>query len=224
MDMQESIVRIKQLKAESLDLRSKGDLAAAMDRLRSGVETGREAIAAKAGGPSSDPAGRLEWEVADCLGILGGMLLKEKRLREAIEAFREGHDLEMKDGYRLGLTYNSVNYLVALVMDSGWGRLEEFRSRLSEITGKLKERMAGAAASDLWAWADLGLCELLMGNLEAAKSAYTTAAALANAGERRSMLNRLALVKAKTGSNQPGAAACIDEIEKILAWTSEDKA
>lgn len=224
MGIQESIVRIKQLKAESLDLRSKGDLAAAMDRLRSGVETGRETIAAKAGGPPSDPAERLEWEMADCLGILGGMLLKESRLAEAIEAFREGRDLEVKDGYRLGLTYNSVNFLVALVMDSGWGKLEEFRSSLSEITGKLKERLAGAAASDLWAWADLGLCELLMGNLEAAKTAYAAAAALSNAGERRSMLNRLLLVKAKTGSDQPGAAAGIDEIEKILARIPEDKA
>jgi tetratricopeptide (TPR) repeat protein len=217
MGIQESIARIKQLKSESLDLRSKGDLAAAMDRLRSGVETGREAIAAKTCSPSSDPAGRLEWELADCLGILGSMLLKERRVAEAAEAFRQGRNLEMKDGYRLGLTYNSVNYLVALVMGSGWGKLAEFRSSLSEITGKLKERTAGAAANDLWAWADLGMCGLLKGDLEAAKSAYTTAAALASSGERRSMLNRLLLVKAKAGSDQPGATACIDEIERILA-------
>jgi len=217
MSIQEPIVRIKKFKSESFDLRSKGDLKAAMERLRDGVKTGRKAMASKAKSPSSDPAGRVEWELADCLGILGGMLLKQGRVAEAIEAFREGRNLEMKGGYQLGLTYNSVNYLVALVMDSGWETLKESLSSVSEIIDKLRKRTAGSAVNDIWAWADLGMCELLNKNLEAAKSAYTMASKLANAQERRSMFDRLLLVKAKTRSDNADVTAYINEITKILA-------
>jgi tetratricopeptide (TPR) repeat protein len=205
MNTAETIARLRELKSQSQDLRAKGDLTGSIGPLRSGIELGREALA------------QVTWELADCLGMLGGNLLRQGQVRDAIEAFRHGRDLEMSNALDLELTYNTVNFLVARVLEAGWETVRESRSDLVEVIRRLKARTAGSASGDVWAWADLGMCEFLGGRYDLARSAYARAASLATVEQRRSLLERLLMIKDKRPPSAAKAKGFFDTINDVLS-------
>jgi tetratricopeptide (TPR) repeat protein len=217
MPMLDTVGRLRQLKAEALDLRARGDLPGSIGRLRTAIELGRAVLGATDGtAAAGDPAG-LAAEQADCLGILGGNLLRRGDLREAIVVFREGRDLELGAAGQLDSSYNTVNLFVALVLEGGWDSLANVRADLDEAIGRVEARTARTAPADLWAWADLGMCEFLRGRLGAAQSAYARAAALASADQRRSVLARLLLLANTRVPPTPEARESVSQITRVLA-------
>lgn len=205
MSTTEAIARLRESKLQSQALRAKGDLPGSIEALRTGVDVGRTALS------------QVAWELADCLGMLGGSLLRQGDVDGAIEAFRQGRDLEMSSAYDLELTYNTVNFLVARLLESGWETVRESRSDLAEVTRRLQARTAGSAAGDVWTWADLGMCEFLGGRFDLARSAYARAGTLANLEQRRSLRDRLLMIKDKRPPSTAEAQGFLDAINDALS-------
>jgi hypothetical protein len=188
MNATTAIQELRQLKAEAREQRRKGDADSEIRLLRSGVQLGQELMATV---PQDTIPETLAWEAADCLGMLGGALLREGKTREAIAAYQEGRDLEQRFSDSVRLTYNTVNLIVARLMDGGWSTLAGLQQDLQSVVARLKSRAAGDGAQDVWTWADLGMCEFLAGNEEGAEAAYAKAAALGSTEERKSILGGL---------------------------------
>jgi tetratricopeptide (TPR) repeat protein len=216
MDTANTIAKLKQMKAASLRLRREGKMADAIETLRSATEEGHAFIASVSDKASIPDLTEVYWELADCLGMLGGNLLRQEKLDYAIDAFGQGRDIEMSQEAQIDLTYNTVNLVVARALAHGAEALEDAGDDLTEVLLRLRSKTSESGADDKWALADLGMCEFLKGNLDAAKAAYTLAAALATNEERLSLLDRLKMLRDKGAIDKERSAPFLDAIEDIL--------
>src|SRR5688500_17407126 len=120
MNTADVVLELQHLKSEARSRRQHGDFDNEVGRLRLSVERGRAALAENPPAETGGTASPLAWEAADCLGMLGGALLRQAKVPEAIEVFQEGRDLEMSHPDAVKLTYNTVNWFVARLLHGGW--------------------------------------------------------------------------------------------------------
>jgi hypothetical protein len=85
------------------------------------------------------------------------------------------------------------------------------------VTRRLKASTAGSASGDVWAWADLGMCEFLGGHFDLARSAYARAASLANVDQRRSVLDRLRMIQDKRPPSGTEAKRFFEAVNEVLS-------
>ena len=111
-------------------------------------------------------------ELADCYGMKGGIYRRKallghdrKYLVDSARMYKQGLKYEINDSYNLS---NSV--VIPILIDPT--NLEEKRPKIQEGIKKIEEQVQGKRRDQWWAWADLGLFNVLMGNDEAAFKAY----------------------------------------------------
>lgn len=201
---------LQELKAAARELRGKQDLKGAIELLQAGMVEGRAALAA------GNRNVALASEVADCFGMLGGNLIRQGSVSQALAVYRAGRDIEMGvDG--LTMTYNTVNLLVTGLLDEGWHSLHDALPDIEKVITRLETRTHGEAHADVWAWADLGMCEFMRRQFSAAEAAYQQAARLGAADARRSMLDKLCEIRDRWPQDDVERAAFYQRITDILA-------
>jgi len=116
----------------------------------------------------------LSRELADCYGMKGGIYRRwaaldtahsKAMLRKAAEMYNEGLKYEINDSYNL---FNSIVIQVLLEPMS----IDKHYPRINECVVVIQEQVKGSRIDQWWAWADLGLCNLLLGKEDDARLAY----------------------------------------------------
>lgn len=214
MNATTAIQELRQLKAEAREQRRQGDQEGELRTLQLGVQRGQ---AAMSDAPQDSTGGTLAWEVADCLGVLGGALLRQGRVQEAIATYQKGRDLEQSYADAVHLTYNTVNLFVARLLNGGWQTLEGSEQDLQDAIARLKSRAASDGARDVWNWADLGMCSFLAADAPNSLSAYKTAATLGSADERKAILGGLYRIEQVCQPIPPDRASLLQSVKNALA-------
>lgn len=145
-------------------------------------------------GWESDPSLKREernniaWHLADCLGMMGGHHRRLGQLERALEAFERGRQYEKNQQYRIDSSYNTVNAIVVPI-ESGSRDATSQGAALREAVATLEYQIHSpemgekSRKRDRWAYADLGQCRLLLGDVREAATAYEDFIRLSNAGE-----------------------------------------
>ena len=112
-------------------------------------------------------------ELVETFGALGGMLQRLGLLEASLENYSEGGALESRFG--LSSTYNRLNAVKCLLL-AGRRQLRELDPQLRELATQIEInlRRDKSLNDSGWAWADLGDCLALLGNLEEARKAYSS--------------------------------------------------
>jgi len=135
-------------------------------------------------------------EYVETLGARGGMLARLGLLDEALESYSEGATLEEKFG--LPGTYNRLNEIKTSLL-AGKATLGAQAKKIGELAARIDANLrANKSLNDSgWAWADLGDCLALLGDVDAARRAYTTFIAKAANQSPERTLNVLKDIAAK---------------------------
>lgn len=164
----------------------------------------------------------LACRMADCLGMLAGSLVRQGRVGEALAVYRDGRDLEMDPESGVKMTYNTVNLLVTRLLVDGWQTVADAREDIDEAIRRIDARVHGDGRDDLWAWADLGMCEFLRGNYREALIAYRKAAALDNEANRQSMLDKLLEIRDRYPEEGSQRCHFFEQVAGVLSPSATD--
>jgi len=122
----------------------------------------------------SDPKYRADISVqlADCYGIMGGILRREGHHREALESYEKGYKYEESGNTD---TYNLSNTIsLRIILDGSSISSPAMKRKLNDAIEKITQQIvSGKRAGEWWAWADRGMFNLLAGNCDAAIEAYS---------------------------------------------------
>ena len=92
-------------------------------------------------------------------------------VKRALDAYQSGLKYEGDSRYGIDDSYNRVNTIVMRLLDDP-GAIKREAKTLDEAITLVTAQTAGPRRNQWWAWADLGLCQLLRGDVPAAKRAY----------------------------------------------------
>lgn len=206
--MHRAQAQAQRLKSRVRALTNRGLYQPALERLDSIVDLLRGAI------DEHDPRdteslGELQSELADTLGMKGGILRRDGRASEALKAYREGLESEAPDS-----TYNLSNEIVLSVV-LGDTALDDpgMQQRLQRVITKLEGQTSGPRGDEWWAWADLAQFYLLAGEPEQADRCYR-AGRDAGPGEREYNSTLAVLEQLKAA---PAASTVADDIDDAVA-------
>lgn len=107
-------------------------------------------------------------QLADTYGIKGGLYRRQEKLEQSEEMYRAGLTFEQKldeDSYCLS---NSI--VIPILQDPR--NLEKQSGHINRALGTIQHQVTTTRADQWWAWADLGLFNLLTGHSDAALRAY----------------------------------------------------
>lgn len=168
--MTNTIDQVKRLKLDAKADRDFEDYGEAIEKIKRAVKLLEIEI------PTAQPEYRqeLERQLADCYGIWGGLLRRMEDFNASIAKYKEGLKYETDDSYNLS---NSI--VVSIILDPT--QLETQRENIRSGIQTVQQQVEGPRKSQWWAWADLGLFQLLVGEWDAAIRAY---AEFDNAGAR----------------------------------------
>jgi tetratricopeptide (TPR) repeat protein len=125
-------------------------------------------------GQSQDPQQFAERR-AENFGSVAGLLRRVGRYDEAYKKYREGATVELD--FNLAKTYNRVNEIKYALL-TGRESVAEVEARTRMTADQLLSTLTNPATLQLgddgWAWADLGDCRGLIGELTEATRAYST--------------------------------------------------
>lgn len=154
-------------------------------------------------------------ESIEVLGSRGGVLRRLDRTSEALESYRDGADVERNHGVHS--TYNRTNALKLAILSHD-RTLAELKPELLELRNVLSGVLDNdvEAAEKAWNWADLGDCNALLGDWEAASTAYITFINKAETHSPETTLSMLMqLESALCEVNDPGADSVTQSIVSI---------
>ncbi|MCX6876524.1 MAG: caspase family protein [Verrucomicrobia bacterium] len=123
--------------------------------------------------PQSGSRGTLVGELVETFGARGGLLKRLGMLEESLASYAEGAILENR--FALPSTYNRLNTVKSTLL-AGGKQLHELEPQIQELATLIKTSLdSDQSLSDSgWAWADLGDCMALLGNLDEARTAYSS--------------------------------------------------
>jgi tetratricopeptide (TPR) repeat protein len=206
------VTQVKLRKEQAKDYRDDGDIDAAVQSLDDAISmlevsplyndlTVTEAPTA--------PQKTLAFHLADCLGMKGGNLRRLNEFSEALDCFKRGRTYEESKYLNVPSSYNLVNAIV-LPLETGT-KTAELQDELTGAVAAIQRQVDGERRNDRWAWADLGQCQLLLGDREGAIKSYKRVRELGNAETAESVvavLRRLARAIEKT---ERGVADALEE-------------
>lgn len=130
--------------------------------------------------PSVEWKTRLATELADCLGLLGGIQRRwaisvseperSIHLQASVEAYKQGYEIEQDPAYNIVNSYNMVNRLVSYILLEPES-LDDIEEELTNAKTAITEQLQTKRRGDIWAMADLALVDLLLEN-DNPESAY----------------------------------------------------
>jgi len=161
-DVKEVLMQVKRLKDKAKANRDFGDLEEALDHLREA--TGLLEPHAE----NTEYRTKIRQELADCYGMMGGIYRRQGKLEEAGNKYRRGLHYEDDDSYNLS---NSV--VIPILIDPLRLESQQTKTRIEDGITIVQEQVRGRRKDEWWAWADLGLFNLLQGNKKAALEAYS---------------------------------------------------
>lgn len=176
------------LKKEAEASKSDRDYEGAIDVLRYAValidSTGWETDTSL----KRDERNQVAWHLADCLGMIGGHYRRLGQLGEALKNFERGRQFEQDPQYRIDSSYNTVNAIVVPIETRSHDATSQeaaLRKAVKTLEYQIYSPEMGEKSRkpDRWAYADLGQCRLLLGELKEATAAYDDFIRLSNAGE-----------------------------------------
>lgn len=129
-----------------------------------------ELSAARERETESGVAPRLALSLADTYGRLGGVLRRMGDLGQARAAYRKGAELEGDPALQLVNSYCSTNALVLEFLLSGEG--PEYADRVRAARQTTLAQAEGPRREDWWAWAEVAILAVLLGDAEAATGAF----------------------------------------------------
>jgi len=95
-------------------------------------------------------------ELADCWGIRGGIYREEGKIREAIDAYDNGYQLESETRYEIHSTYNTVNRLVLrLLTNPNLLKQDSSATSDSRLLKPLPELLADSARAIAAEWRNM---------------------------------------------------------------------
>jgi tetratricopeptide (TPR) repeat protein len=153
---------VKGLKNDAKLLRDIGDTDGAVDVLSRAIAN---VEAASTGTLSSDESSRLKAQLADLWGMKGGVYRRAGKLSDALQSYETGL------GYESGDSYNLTNSLILQVLIDPT-RLEQLKPKVEAARDEVERQIRTHRSGQWWAWADLGLLEVLSGREEQAFAAY----------------------------------------------------
>jgi tetratricopeptide (TPR) repeat protein len=121
-----------------------------------------------------DPA-QLAVVTAETFGSIAGLLRRLERNDDAFEAYVKGAAVERASD--LATTYNRVNEIKYALLTSRATILQVeplCRDTTTRLVATLSDPKTQQLGDDGWAWADLGDCRALLGELADATRAYST--------------------------------------------------
>jgi tetratricopeptide (TPR) repeat protein len=112
-------------------------------------------------------------ELVEAWGARGGLLRRVGESRAALDSYNEGAKVE--NNFVPSSTYNRVN-VVKYALLAGLRSLAEIEQEISDLEQLLTDQLTkNPELSDSgWAWADLGDCRALLGDVQGAERAYRT--------------------------------------------------
>lgn len=115
----------------------------------------------------------LSQEIADCYGIMGGIYRRQAKrdndkalLEKSAEIYKEGLKFEIENSYNLS------NSMVLQILVNPQN-LEKLQEEIMQGIQTLQKQVRGKRRDQWWAWADLGLFSLLIGDLASATDLYS---------------------------------------------------
>jgi tetratricopeptide (TPR) repeat protein len=163
-------------------------------------------------------------ELIELYGSLGGVLRRSDDTTDALASYEDGSAIEQR--FNLASTYNRLNAIKYKLL-TRTAKLEEVELDLQDLAHHIDHQLAtDAKLSDSgWAWADLGDCRLLTGDLDGARQAYKN---FINKAESRSPATALGVLAevARTleGATGPKALRAVGNIERLMSDFSRDAA
>ena len=114
--------------------------------------------------------------------MLGGNYRRLDQFPEALAAFTRGRAIEESEKLEVPSSYNLVNAItLPLEFDRQTALQPEAALALGRAIAAIKWQVRlEERRNDRWAWADLGQCQLLLGDLEGAKTSYERVRELGN--------------------------------------------
>ena len=212
--------RVKARKEEAKDCRDAADLPGAVAVLEQTVAMLRASpwhATLFDDGTASEGEQALAAHLADCLGMLGGNHRRLEQLDRALLAFQDGARIEAADRLEVLSSYNLVNAIV-LPIEMKDSTATQQRSALRKAVEAIARQVHGARRNDRWAWADLGQCQLLLGEAGDARTSYARLRSLGDADTLKSVLPVLQrLLDALRGRDDPIADALAQGIAELQA-------
>jgi hypothetical protein len=163
--------------------------------------------------------GRLAAKLADTYGQLGGVHRRRADLPAALGAYAAGGAIERKEVFALLDTYNTTNELVIEFLLHGPGTAS-FEARVAEALTLVRTQLDGARSKEWWAWADLGVLSVLLGQKEPAIEAFKhfrrVGARPLDSGSTRKVL---AEIQGVAGGDEPVARAAAAAGRLLDDWS-----
>jgi tetratricopeptide (TPR) repeat protein len=169
---------VAKLKQEAKAARDFDDFSIALEALDKAIKLLKTALENGLALPENQrpaPISDIKRELADCYGMKGGLYRRESTghhgaqrdalLAKAEEMYESGAALEQND------SYNLTNTIVIPLLRNP-DRLPELRPKAIAARDEVQRQVDGPRRSQWWAWADLGLLNLLAGESSRALQAY----------------------------------------------------
>lgn len=160
------------------------------------------------------------FQLADCIGMLGGNYrrLGQPKLRDAQDQFDRGSRLEAAPALGIMSSYNTVN-AVTLPLERGTRSVADQADELRQAVGTIERQVRGVRRPDRWAWADLGQCHMLLGDVERAIGCYRHALALGDDATVQSIRPVLERLRAALTPRDGAATERIAQVLQALPST-----
>lgn len=216
-----SLAKLK--KEEAKDLREDGDVEGAIETLEDVVTTlERSPLSQRLLSMSApdEPYKKLAFHLADCLGMLGGNYRRLDRRAEAQAAFLRGRAIEESEKLEVPSSYNLVN-AITLPIETDGRISADLRAALQRAIAAISRQVIfEERRKDRWAWADLGECQLLLGELKAAEKSYERVRELGNDETRASVVGVLQRLAHALASDARASTALAQAMEWMRPSTA----
>lgn len=218
-----SIAKLRKLQAKNL--RDDSDVPGAVQALLSAIQElesgGLKDWEAEIGRLPTTVAPQVQavaFQLADCIGMLGGNYRRRDQLDDAQIQFDRGSRLEAAPGLGIMSSYNTVN-AVTLPLERCSLSVVHQADKLRQAVDTIERQVRGVRRPDRWAWADLGQCYMLLGDVERAIGCYRHALALGDDATVQSIRPVLERLRGALASSDAAAAERITQVLQALPST-----
>ena len=150
-------------------------------------------------------------QLADCYGMLGGNFRRLERTEDAMACFERGLRFEISDALEVMSSYNLVNAIVVPIEGKAADPQSQ-RQRIQSAVVVISRQVRGERRSDRWAWADLALCHLLLGQRAEALRSYARVRDLGDDGTVKSIVPVLERLRVAVPACAADIAAAIEAL------------